>query len=64
MAENEVYPVPLREAFQVSSIASHAYTANLLADYCCGPSEYNATLLLSRVKSGNYISTTQARHPP
>ena len=45
MAENEVYRVPLREAFQVSSVASHAYTANLLGDYCYGSGEYNATLL-------------------
>ena len=30
MTENEVYRVPLREAFQVSSIASHAYTAGFL----------------------------------
>ena len=48
MAENEVYRVPLGEAFQVSSVASHAYTANLLGDYCYGSGEYKRDSSASR----------------
>lgn len=52
MAENEVYRVPLGEAFQVFSVASHGYTANLLSDYCYGSSEYQCDSSASRKKLG------------